>query len=233
MPDSVVFVADAGEEAGLGHISRSSAIAVALRCRGIDTRCHAYGVEKPLERDGVTWLASADLPAFERVLVVDSYRFPHERLAEAAGSTRLVVMHDFGGVPEGAALVVSAAAPPSADDAEQLTGLAFAALRPGFWGLPARKVRGTVERVLVTTGSGQFGDLGRDVAQALAAALPHATVALVRGPHATVTADAGVNTIDAPDSLLEPLLASDLVVTGGGQTMLEAAAAGTPSIALP
>jgi spore coat polysaccharide biosynthesis predicted glycosyltransferase SpsG len=42
-----------------------------------------------------------------------------------------------------------------------------------------------------------------------------------------------VELIDAPDSLLEPLLAADIVVSAAGQTMLEAAACGTPCVALP
>ena len=39
--------------------------------------------------------------------------------------------------------------------------------------------------------------------------------------------------INAPRSLLAPLLAADVAITTAGQTMLEAACAGTPAIALP
>ena len=53
--DPVVLIADAGPEAGLGHVSRSSAVAVALRCRGVDHRCYAYGADEPPHCDGVRW----------------------------------------------------------------------------------------------------------------------------------------------------------------------------------
>jgi UDP-2,4-diacetamido-2,4,6-trideoxy-beta-L-altropyranose hydrolase len=221
----VVIVADAGKEAGLGHISRSSAVAVALGHRGIETRCYAYGAEEPFERDGVSWtpLDGDELPAgTEGVLVVDTYRISVEELSRAAAQRRLVVMHDHGEPPANAALVVSAAVDP-----------ANAALRPIFWSLPERQIRDTVERVLVTTGSGGFGDVGPGLAGAVAAALPSAAVSLVRGPYAESSFPDGVEILDAPESLLAPLLAADLVLSAGGQTMLEAAATGTPCIAIP
>jgi spore coat polysaccharide biosynthesis predicted glycosyltransferase SpsG len=43
----------------------------------------------------------------------------------------------------------------------------------------------------------------------------------------------GVERIEAPDSMAGVLAAADLAVTAGGQTMLEAAALGIPTIAVP
>src|SRR5579862_4436870 len=233
MSAPVVVVADAGRDAGLGHISRSSAVAVALRTLGLETLCFAYGENEPFARDSITWmpLESPELPE-SHIAVIDSYRLPREVLERAAEKHRLVVMHDFGGVPLGAALVVSAAGPPSIDRT-RLSGFEFAPLRPQFWGLPPRTIGPVVAQVLVTTGSGQFADVGDEAARALAAALPEVTVKLVCGPHSDFDSTAGVEILVAPPSLLEPLLAADLVVSAAGQTMLEAAAAGTPCIALP
>lgn len=234
MTGSVVVVADAGRDAGLGHIGRSSAVAVALRCREVETRCYAYGAEERFELDGIEWVPLSDdeLPAPEGVLVIDSYRLAAAAVDRAAESNRLVFMHDYGSPPKGAALVVSAAAPPNGR-AGWLCGLGYAALRPGYWGLPAREVSERLQRVLVTTGGGRYAETGRAVAQALAETLGPTTVTLVRGPHATIVAPPGVEVLDAPRSLLEPLLAADLVVSAAGQTMLEAAAAGAPCVALP
>jgi UDP-2,4-diacetamido-2,4,6-trideoxy-beta-L-altropyranose hydrolase len=234
--DPVVLVADAGRDAGLGHISRSSAVAIALRCRGIETTCYADGIEEPFDRDGIAWNPVDDdkLPVSDAdVLVVDSYRRTPAELQAAAQSTRLVVMHDFGVVPEGVALVVSTAEQRSGEYSRRLNGFEYACLRPDFWGLPSRRIGDAVDRVLVTTGSGQFAAVGFEVARTLAQAMPEARVTMVRGPHAsTVAAPPAIEILDSPDSLLEPLLAVDLAVTAGGQTMLEAAAAGTPCVAL-
>src|SRR5690348_16590671 len=130
-------------------------------------------------------------------------------------------------------MVVSVAAVSSADGGRRLNGLAYAALRPGLWGIAPRELNPTVRHVLVTTGSGQFAAVGRALAESIADALPEAAIALVPGPHSTVDRPEKATTIDAAGSLLEPLLTADLVISAAGQTMLEAAATGTPCVALP
>jgi spore coat polysaccharide biosynthesis predicted glycosyltransferase SpsG len=104
-------------------------------------------------------------------------------------------------------------------------------LRPPFWGVPRRRIDEEFRSVLVVTGAGG-GDLGAELTHALEEALPRAEVTLVRGPYAPA-APPGVSALEAPESLLEPLFAADLVVGGAGQTILEAAATGAPSVALP
>lgn len=236
MSKRVALVADAGREAGLGHISRSSAIAVGLRCHGVETSCYAYGANEPFERDGVSWipLDVEEIPSIpSRVLVLDTYRLPREAMEEAATRHTLVLLHDYGEMPEGVALVVTVPGEESSGGPPHMAGPAYAALRPGFWGVPERQLRNRVARILVTSGSGQLDHIGRKLAHALADRLAPVSVTLVRGPDATAPAPEEVEVLAAPDSLLEPLLQSDLVVSGAGQTMLEAAAVGTPCIALP
>ncbi len=233
MTTPVVIVADGARTAGLGHISRSSALAVALGCHGVEPHCFARGALEPFERDGVHWapLPDDEIPTATGVLVVDSYHLPAERIA-AAGAALLVVMHDHGRPVQVAALVVAAAAAVSDGSDGTLGGLKYAALRPGFWGLPPRVTADEVQRVLVTTGSGPFGELGCEIAAALRDELGEARIDLLRGPGASFEVPDGVQALDAPASLLEPLLAADLVVTAAGQTMLEAAACGTPAVAV-
>jgi spore coat polysaccharide biosynthesis predicted glycosyltransferase SpsG len=139
-------------------------------------------------------------------------------------------MHDHGEPPNGAALVVSVAGEPTRG---WLVGPAYAALRPAFWGLPRRELRSTVERIVVATGSGQLDAVGCELAERLAGALPTLRISLIRGPDAQGSPPAGIEKTDAPESLVEPLLQSDLAVTAGGQTMLEAVATGLPCVALP
>lgn len=235
MTRPIAILADAGVGAGLGHLSRSSAVAVALRCRGIEARCEALGSEAAFERDGIAWAPRAlgDMPDLRgHVALIDSYELPHELIERMAESASIVFMDDHGDVPNGAALIVSVAGSTEAG-ARRMTGFEYAALRPHFWGLPPRGVGESATRVLVTVGSGQLADAGGRIAGAIAGALPDARVTLVRGPYSHAETPAGVETLDAPSSLLEPLLDADLVVSAAGQTMLEATAAGTPCIALP
>jgi spore coat polysaccharide biosynthesis predicted glycosyltransferase SpsG len=232
LSSTALLIADAGPDDGLGHLSRLSAVAVALRCRGVETSCHANGATAPLERDGVAWESWSPghpLPSDVDVTVVDSYRLAPSSVVPS--EVPFAVFDDHGDLRSAASLVVSVASPPS-DNPPRLGGPKYAALRPAYWGLPPKNATGPLRRVLVTTGGGDPRGLGVELAQALRTQLPDTTVALVRGPHASAVPLDGIELLDAPESLLEEQLAADLVICGAGQTMLEAAACGTPCLAL-
>ena len=227
-----MVVADACEGVGLGHISRSGAVALALRRLGTaPLSCFGLGAAAPLELDGQRWepLRSLEGLPIAPVLVLDSYRAPAGTVEELAGGRRSS-MHDSQPVPEQTALVLSLTA-----DAGPRTidGLRDACLRPPFWDLPERRHKGSIRRVLVTTGGGDPGGVGRRIAGAVRDSAPDAAVALVRGPYADPRAPEGVEAVVAPDSLLKELLRADVVASGAGQTMLEACASGAPCIAMP
>jgi UDP-2,4-diacetamido-2,4,6-trideoxy-beta-L-altropyranose hydrolase len=221
----IAIVADGGPSAGLGHLGRCSAIAAALRARGLEVECHAYGASRPVRVDAIEWTPGT---AAGDVVVLDTYTLPEAERDALAARVPLVAMHDFGGAPRGAALVVSVGGEPAPG---VLAGLRYAPLRPAYWGLPRREVSGPARRVLVTTGGGALQDAGVALAREAAAAFPE--VALVRGPYAAFEAPPGVELIDAPPTLLPHLLQADAVITAAGQTALEAAATGAATIAVP
>lgn len=230
---SVVVVADAHQDAGLGHLSRSSSVAVALRCHGVETIAYSLGAATGFVRDGVPWepaTVEAVCAARANIVVLDSYELDPEDLP---ADIDVVAMHDYGGAPDRARLVVQVAGNPGAGDPRLLAGGSFACLRPSFWGLPRREVAGEVRTVLVATGAGDLGDAAALLTAAARKGAPHAEVALVRGPHAVSPAPADVRVLEAPETLLQPLLEADLVITAGGQTLLEAAATGAPTVAVP
>ena len=95
MKAQVTIASAARPEDGLGHLSRCSAIAVALRARGISPRCLGLGARAPISRDGIEW-APADRVGDERgVVIFDSY--VHERPA----CPGLVAFHDEGDLRPG------------------------------------------------------------------------------------------------------------------------------------
>jgi spore coat polysaccharide biosynthesis predicted glycosyltransferase SpsG len=198
----VLVLADGGPEAGLGHVSRATGLTAALRERGVEVDAQ---VLEPTER--VQRLDAAD------VVVLDSYRVQPEDLPTTAP---VVAFHDAGDPPDGAVLVVDG------------TRFEHACLKPAFWHLPAREISDAVELVVVSTGGGAWADYPGHVRSAL----PHVTVVAVRGPYAKGEPPDEVEVLDAPESLAEVLLKADIAVVGAGQTMLEAAAAGTPTVSV-
>lgn len=228
MSRDVLAIADAGPAVGLGHLSRSSAVITALRSRSIAVEAHALGAHAPVQHDGVHWLPATRLDQLagspHGATLLDSYRLsPHDVRAAFPGA-RLVCFHDEGDLPE-ADLVVSWVAVGAGVVRE-------AALRPALWDPPVRRVAPAVGRVLVTTGAGDPGGHAAGMAAAARRALPAATVVLVVGPQADVTPPAGVEVLRGAPSLADELARADVVVTTGGQTLLEAAATGAACVAV-
>lgn len=205
-----------------------------LASRGIRTVAFGLGLEEHFICDSILWHPAADtIPALDEVaaVVVDSYRITLRDLELPVGA-ETILMHDRSSLVDPASLVVNIAADTSAASLTRLFGVEYACLRSSFWGLPRRSVNERVRRVLVATGAGDLDGAGEAIAARVSAALP-GTVSLVRGPYATASPPAGVRVIDSPESLIWPLLNADIVITAGGQTMLEAAATGAACVAMP
>jgi spore coat polysaccharide biosynthesis predicted glycosyltransferase SpsG len=88
-----------------------------------------------------------------------------------------------------------------------------------------------VGRVLVTTGGTDSAGIGARIAVELADALPVVRIRHVVGPWGRGADDARVESVDAPDGLGPEIAASDIVVTAGGVSMLEACCLGRPVVA--
>ena len=228
----ILVAADAGPDAGLGHLSRSGAIALALAEGGRAVRCLGLGAPEAIVRDGVRWEPAGQPPRWRGVMLLDSYRLDPGSVA--GPGTVLAVLHDGDAIPAEAALAISVNEPeaPAPAGVELAAGPEYAALRPQFRDVPAPEIPPRARQLLVTTGS---SDAAAPVGE-LAAALRERTGArltAVVGPYSdagTIEAD---ETLIAPSSLLEALAATDLVVCAAGQTMLEALACGTPYVAVP
>src|SRR2546426_308501 len=119
-----------------------------------------------------------------------------------------------------------------ARDTRFLLGPEYALLDPAFGEAPDRVAAEAVRRVLVTLGGGLVGEPLAPVIAAVRSALPSATIDLALGPLSDDDAGAqeGVTLHRGLCSLHGLMLRSDLAVTGGGMTVYECLAAGTPVV---
>lgn len=242
---SVVFLTEASPDVGLGHLRRCQALATALRRRGATSRflvegeaSHAEGVLLGWTRDPAL-ACGAVAESRTDAAIVDSYRATpelFERLCAVAGCvvaiddvadrrlpTHLAVNGSFG-----ASRLPYRGAP----DTLFLLGTEYALLDPAFGEAPNRGTAEAVRRVLVTLGGGLVGEPLAPVVAAVRRALPSATIDLALGPLSDDDAGAreGVTLHRGLRSLRELMLRSDLAVTGGGMTIYECLAAGTPVV---
>lgn len=196
--------------------------------------CYAYRTRSPLTVDDVEWNPLPGLdgtlpPAPDTAVILDSY---HLRPPEIADRGPVVTFHDGGPRPDGAAMVISIAGAGLDARDDDLVGLEYAALRSGFWDPPERRLSSTVSRVLVTTGGGDPRSSSASTADAIADLLPGAKVVVVVGRTVSLPGAKRFQVLRSPASLRSELAKADLVVGGGGQTALEAAALGTPYVAI-
>jgi spore coat polysaccharide biosynthesis predicted glycosyltransferase SpsG len=226
----VVLAADAWPDAGLGHLSRSSALAAALADRGTAIRTLGLGAAAPVELDGVRWEPAAEVDGPASAVVLDSYRLGDAARAALAREWPLAEFDDAGRAIAGRLAIGPLSG--DADDDARVAGPRFACLRRAFWEAPSTRRADTLRRALVTTGGGDPTGRARDYAAATRIAVPDSVeVAWVRPQGAGDPPD-GVEVLESLSSLADELRRADIAVTGAGVTMVEAAALAVPCVAV-
>lgn len=183
------------------------------------------------------------------IVVVDSYHVDAAYLSELREAGRFVVaIDDLALFSFPCQLVVSGSVyakdlpyRSSSGDTRFLLGPEYAPLRPEFWGVPPRKVRPAGQSLLVTLGGADKHDLMPKLLGLLADLPGDFTITAIVGPFFKNLAETEeivkgsqrlVRLIPAPESLRDLMLAADVAISGGGWTLYELAATGTPTITL-
>ncbi len=250
MSRTVVILTEGGQKIGLGHVSRCAALAAAFKAcgaraefalRGDKTALvflgkqgfsgHFFDWEKDLARtEGLLFGAKA--------VVVDSYtaELPFYKWL-VTKVPKLLVLDDFFRLPyPETAFILNPVAEPDGNPFH-LFGLEYALLRPPFWEVPGREVRDEVGRVLITFGGEDLRRLTPLAISAVREVFPEAECAVVVGP-----AFANQNLVEekkvkiyrhlSAEEMRDLMLASDLAVSAGGQTLFELLRTGTPTVAV-
>jgi spore coat polysaccharide biosynthesis protein SpsF len=204
----VVLRADAGREAGLGHVRRCLTLAQALTASGIDPLLvtpdgHAGRLLRAQGLPAATLTAEpgsdADLMATARIaarsdaaaVVVDSYAAGRPYLDELAlRHPRLVVLDDLCAFPFSARLVVNGRLGAEDDPYEAsregtgfLLGAEYALLRRELWsGAPGRAPGHDVPRVVITAGGSDPASLTSVALRALELLDRPLEIAAIVGP---------------------------------------------------
>jgi UDP-2,4-diacetamido-2,4,6-trideoxy-beta-L-altropyranose hydrolase len=249
----VLFQTVGGETIGLGHVRRSLALADALRALGTEVRFAVAGDRRAVELIRVagfeaTLVAPSPVerpPHDVDAVVVDDYGISAEDLARLASERMVVVIDDLGDRALDVQMVVNGSAGASAlryrvgARTRLLLGPHFIPLRAEFGEPPARTVSDAVKRLLLTVGGGNPGAIIERLIATAGRALPNASIDVIVGPLATPTetlaraAGTYKDTVmrhEDPKDVRALMLAADLAISGGGQTLYELAATGTPTV---
>ena len=265
----ILFRVDVGPGIGLGHVHRCLGLAEALRYHNTQSifllaptdsaaprvARRGFEVENLTDipvgssEDCATAIASAERHGCGTV-VVDSYAAHAEYLSTLrSAGLRVVAIDDAGRDPTPAHILINGSAHAGglvyhsvSDDTQFLLGPNYALLRSEFWNCPARAIRGSVRRVLLTLGGDDPQDLTARIIERLVGRLEEdSRLDVVIGPFFDVTrgmervaanSHLDVRLISAPEHLRDLMMETDLAVCAGGQTTYELAATGTPTVAM-
>jgi spore coat polysaccharide biosynthesis predicted glycosyltransferase SpsG len=256
---SIALRADGGSRRGFGHVRRVVTLAEAIAARG-DRACvivnrevaqstpTAPGIAISVVDDGeIETLAGtvAHLATCRAdVLVVDSYDVSPDTLRGVPIPVAMILDAPPPVLLPAAILVNAAAADtnhawPVAADTQLLLGTRYALLRQEFMETRRSATRNAVTRVLVTTGGSDVDGWIVRLTTIATTALPKATIDVVVGPCfsssalnalSDLAASRGVVLHLQPRDMCNLMLAADVALTGGGQTLFELAATGTPVV---
>lgn len=237
---TIVFRVQATQKIGSGHVHHCLQLADELadqRLRFLLKDCDPF-VGELLDEHGYEHLTETDLAADLGALagagsnlivndVLDTT--VADVLAQRAAGWKVVNVEDIGPGARVADWVVNALYP--VDDPSHtnvVTGPRYATLRSEFSNLPPKHVRRTPERLLITFGGTDPGDLGPRCARLLADALD-VDIRVIVGPGAAeMEYPDGVEVLRKVRSMAAEMLDADLILTAAGRTVYEAAAVGTP-----
>lgn len=258
----VLFQTGGSAGVGFGHVRRCLSLAEELRRLGADSiflldgdaalvdLVIAQGFAAKSVDQGLDWSTTAadmrNLAA--EVLVVDSYAPSSSYfvgLAEAGLVTVAIDNLADRYLPVDVLVNGSAGAHQldyrCREDTVLLLGPAYILLRTEFRGMLQRRISPSIRRVLITVGGSDAEGLTPRLMGWIADILPDASLDVVIGPlfnsQETIERLAASLTCETclhfqPASMCQLMLDADLAVCGGGQTLYELAATGTPAVAV-
>ncbi len=251
MPDPWLFRVASQPSQGGGHVSRSGALALALKshCPVTMVLDHdSFDARGRLEAAGLSCTTTGEEgPGPWAGAVVDGYRFERSELGSIASKARPVVwFDDFLDPPEIADLVINAMCGDSGSEIKgrpALLGPRYALIDPRFAVLPGRDRTRPVEKILISFGrldpDNAAGKCLRALALLAADGIAAKVILMVSAasPHiATLREEAAgmanVSVATEHADMLSRLGDCDLVVGAGGVSLLERMAAGVPSASL-
>lgn len=248
MTPDILIHPNTGDDVGLGHLVRCITLTKELLLRGIDTElliktdndALTFAQNEDIEPvvTNLEALGGAVLSTPAEMVVIDSYSYTSEDFERLAAEKTLVVVDELGDRRIPADLVLNnniyadEIEYPAADAV--LRGTNYCMLREPFRELEKPNHQQPPESVLVTVGGSDLADSFVEVLSLTASVADTSTIHAVVGPYFESPRDAPNNVIyhRQPPDIHELMWEADMAVTGGGQTLYELAACGTPSVAL-
>ncbi|MCC8358751.1 hypothetical protein [Salinimicrobium sediminilitoris] len=244
----VYFLTEYSKNVGFGHLSRCSSLADAFLLKNYEVLFlirewtdELLELDYPKKR--IEWKDIDQLKALvseEDLIVFDSYRVDKEVIDSiAAKFTHVASIADSkmnyasnGVVVIGSVYGKEIDFPSYVNGTEYLAGPEYVLFRKIFWNIEKRKLRDSIETVLVSLGGHANKRVLEKIISVLSIHLDSASIKILG--HADIEFSERTKNLGflKPSDLLEEYLTADLVVTNGGQSLNEVILLGIPAIGI-
>ena len=254
---NVFVLTEGGGKIGFGHITRCLALSQAFEKSGIVPKFIANGDStiKDILRDrkylAFNWLEEykkvSDLLREADIAVIDSYLADLQKYRQISDVAKLSVYLDDNyrldyprGIVVNGSINAESLGYQKSAGSEYLLGAKYTPLRKEFWDVPGKTIGDNVASIMVTFGGDDVRNMTPYVLRLLVEKYPGMSkhVVIGKGYFNTdrIIAAADENTVlhyypDAED-MRDIMLASDIAISAGGQTLFELARIGVPAIAV-
>jgi UDP-2,4-diacetamido-2,4,6-trideoxy-beta-L-altropyranose hydrolase len=252
-----VILTEGGGESGFGHLTRSIALAEALREKNIDSifvaRLNAASriLLRGEQFHPLSWFKNEkDLLSVIKgagAVIIDSHNAPVRVYRQVSSmASNAIFIDDCNRIdyPRGIIINGSIYAKRLRYSKERgsrhVLGIRYEPLRKEFWGVSKKKIRNKVRRIMVTLGGSDIRNFMPKILSFLKNAYPKLEKFAVIGRD--FKNKIRINNIKDPrahlvyhptaKTLLETMFNSDLAISAGGQTLYELARVGLPAIGI-
>ncbi len=253
----VFILTEGGKKTGFGHITRCSAIYDAFKEKKIrpffliKADSNISGILEGRNYKIFDWLKEQNrlftIIRDADVVVIDSYLAKYELYKKVSEIIRTPVYIDDNkrlkyprGVVVNGSIFANRLGYPKTEGITYLLGTNYMPLRGEFWHVQAKKIAKNVKSVVVTFGGGDSRNMTPKILKLIIDNYPKLTKLVIIGKGfknikgIEKVKDDNTHIIYKPDAntMKNTMLASDLAISAGGQTLYELARVGLPTIAV-
>ncbi len=249
----IVFITEWKKNTGAGHLSRCLSLRDAFHERGYETSLIINSQEefdfksleiKPIIFDWKTY--PEDIRNYisdSSILVIDSYLAPKEHLKHITDLTDYPVFISdvkLNYFPKGIVIIGNSFAHEldiiNSKEVHYLLGIKYALLRKEFWDIEKKEISQKITKILISLGDTDPKDLKMKIAEVLANAYSDSEITVLSNRDVNINRKIKNLTILSKrlnaKEMANLFLQHDVVISNGGQTLLECIRVGVPTIAI-
>jgi UDP-2,4-diacetamido-2,4,6-trideoxy-beta-L-altropyranose hydrolase len=254
----IVIITEGGKQIGFGHITRCVALGEAFEEKGIMPEFLVNGDEavEDLLKDKkyliFNWIKEKDklfkIIKAADIIIIDSYlagKVLYDKISKMVNG-RLVMIDDYNRIAYPKGIVVNPSIYgedldyPKKEGVVYLSGNDYTILRKEFWANSNKRIRESIESIMVTFGGNDTRNMTLRILQYLNKSYPQLTKKVIIGKgfknikEIKKLQNSRTELIYYPNAkeMKQEMLKADIAISAGGQTLYELARIGVPTIAI-